>query len=230
MTRPPVLAGLVLVGLGTVLLLGELGAIDATGLLATWWPLAVIAAGVVQLTVPPRSLVGGPLVIAIGAVLLLWRLEVVDDLALLWPVLLLTLGGWLLLGQRVRRDGAFTVDGVSGELDLVTVFSDRRVRVAPGGGASGSIVTVFGDVDLDLTAATPGRRARLDGVTVFGDVQVQVPADWRVTVGGATLFGGVQVDEGTAPRADETELRLDLVTVFGDVRVARTPVPVAPAA
>lgn len=231
MNRRPVLAGVVLVTLGAILLLDELGSLDAGPLLSTWWPLVVIAAGAVQLTVRPRSTVGGALLVGIGGVLLLWRLEVVDDLSLLWPALLLTLGGWLLLGHGRRRHAVRVGGGEFGdEVDVVTVFNDRRVTLAPGPFVGGSIVTVFGDVDLDLTAGAPAPTARVDGVTVFGDVDLLVPDDWRVTMTGPTLFGDVRIDDrqgGAAPGEGAPELRLDLVTVFGDVKVRRTPVGAA---
>jgi hypothetical protein len=94
----------------------------------------VIGAGVVQMTVRPRSVGGGAVVLGVGVVLQLWRLEVIDDLSLLWPVLLLTLGGWLLLGHRSRPRRARCcsarlgeeVGGSEEDLDIVTVFSDRR--------------------------------------------------------------------------------------------------------
>lgn len=226
MTRRPVLAGLVLVTLGLVLLLDELGGVDARGLLATWWPLAVIAAGLVQAAVPPRSVGGGTVVVAVGVVLLLWRLEVVDDLSLLWPALLLTLGGWLLLGPGRRRRHATVGGEVGAEVDVVTVFSDRREQLAAGPFAGGSVVTVFGDVDLDLTAGDPGGVAAIDGVTVFGDLDLVVPATWRVTTSGPTILGDVRIDEAVAVTdgADRPELRLELVTIFGDVTVRRAPV------
>jgi hypothetical protein len=231
--RRPVLAGVVLVALGVVLLLDELGSLDAGDLIATWWPLTVIGAGVVQMTVRPRSVGGGAVVLSVGVVLQLWRLEVIDDLSLLWPVLLLTLGGWLLLGRRSRRPepellGApgVEVGGAGEELDIVTVFSDRRVRLAPGTFRGGSVVTVFGDVDLDLAAAVPASRAKLDGVTIFGDVDLFVPASWEVTSAGTTILGDVRIDERVpvAGDGDPPTLRLDLVTIFGDIRVRRVPV------
>jgi predicted membrane protein len=238
MNRPPVLAGTVLVAVGTLLLLDELTGLDAGRILATWWPLAVIAVGVLRWVRPPRSVGGGMLLVAVGVVLQLWRLEVVSDLSLLWPAVLLTLGLWLLTGRGVRRGswggGASVVDGTG--FDAVTVFGDRRTRVRPGPFSGGSVVTVFGDADVDLTASTLDGGAAIDGVTVFGDVELVVPPEWQVTSGGLTLFGDVDVappPNGTT--AGAPELRLDLVTVFGDVTVRRglpttVPDPAAPTA
>jgi predicted membrane protein len=224
MNRPPVIAGTVLVAVGTLLLLDELTGLDAGRILATWWPLAVIAVGVLRWVRPPRSVGGGMLLVAVGVVLQLWRLEVVSDLSLLWPAILLTLGLWLLTGRGVRRgswgDGASVVDGTG--FDAVTVFGDRRTRVRPGPFSGGSVVTVFGDADVDLTDSTLDGGAAIDGVTVFGDVELVVPPAWQVTSGGLTLFGDVDVaPPSNGPTDGAPELRLDLVTVFGDVTVRR---------
>lgn len=231
MTRRPVLAGVVLVALGVLLLLDEFGTLAAGELIATWWPLAVIGSGLAKMALPPRSVGGGGVVVAVGAVLQLWRLEVIDDLSLLWPVLLLTLGGWLLLGRYARRPdpellGVESVGGAGEQIDVVTVFSDRHVRLAPGSFRGGSVVTIFGDVELDLAAAVPTGKAKLDGVTIFGDVELTVPSSWEVTSSGATILGDVRVDPPTLPQdgGPSPVLRLELVTVFGDVRVRRVPV------
>lgn len=223
MSRPPVVAGTVLVTVGALLLLDELGAVDAGRVLTTWWPLGLVAAGLLRWARPPRSLGGGALLVATGVVLQLWRLEVILDLSLLWPVLLLTLGGWLLLSPRVRHRGWSATGQAGDDFDAVTVFGDRHTLVRPGRFTGGSVVTVFGDADVDLTATTIADRAAIDGVTVFGDVHLAVPPHWHVTSDGLTLLGDVDVapptattDGGAAP-----ELRLDLVTVFGDVKVTR---------
>jgi hypothetical protein len=244
-TRPPILAGLTFVVLGSVLLLDELGHLDATGLLSTWWPLLVVAAGVVQLALPPRSVGSGLLLVVGGSVLLLWRLDVVDDLGLLWPALLLTAGLWLLLGRGARggtraEPATWTPDGavwsvgtrpdrvevVGDRVHVVTVFADRTLRAEPGALRGGTVVTVFGDVDLDLRDVTVDGTASLDGVTIFGDVDVTVPASLPVRSAGATVFGTVRVEPPTSPSPDppRAELRLDLVTIFGDVQVRRAPV------
>jgi predicted membrane protein len=65
-------------------------------------------------------------------------------------------------------------------------------------------VTVFGDVDLDLAAAVPTSRAKLDGVTIFGDVDVFVPASWEVTSAGTTILGDVRIDERVPVPGDGT--------------------------
>jgi predicted membrane protein len=224
--RPPVLAGTVLIAVGALLLLEEFGALDAGRFIATWWPLAVIAAGVLRWVRVPRSLGGGALLVIAGLVLQLWRLEVIDDLSLLWPALLLTLGVWLITGRAIRvgswRHGATVVDGEG--FETVTVFGDRHTRVRPGSFSGGSVVTVFGDADVDLTPASLAGTAEIDGLTVFGDVDLLVPPGWQVTSAGLTIFGDVDIappwpeaeSDGPTP-----ELRLDLVTVFGDVTVRR---------
>jgi predicted membrane protein len=102
------------------------------------------------------------------------------------------------------------------------VFGDRRTRVRPGPFSGGSVVTVFGDADVDLTGSTLDGDVAIDGVTVFGDVELVVPPAWQVTSGGLTLFGDVDVaPSSSGPTDGAPELRLDLVTVFGDVTVRR---------
>ena len=228
MNRSRLVFGPVFLAVGGLLLAEQAGAVDAWSVLGTWWPTVVLLSGTVQLLSRPRNVVGGVTVLVIGAALLLFTLNVVDTLALLWPLLLIGLGAWLLIGRttssRARIEGGEATD-------LMAVFDDRHVRVPAGPYGGGAVTTVFGDMQLDLSAATDDQIA-LQVTTVFGDVEVTVPPGWEVEVSGPELFGDVRVPEPPAPRRDGSRpgvLRLRIVLVFGDVtvRAARREVPVA---
>lgn len=90
---------------GMILILDNFGVLDA-GALAPWWPLLLVALGLSHL-VPPTSVrrVGwGMSWIAVGAIILLHNLGVIAvGLEVLWPVVLVILGGSLLLRPALRR-------------------------------------------------------------------------------------------------------------------------------
>jgi hypothetical protein len=223
MNRSRLTLGTTFVAVGVLALAGQAGRVDAWAVLADWRPLVVLLFGVGQLVGRPRNTTGGGLSLVVGGVLLAFTLGAVDSLALLWPLLLVGLGLWLLLAHP---RGPWT-RGVAGT-DLVAVFDDRDVRVPAGPFPGGAVTTVFGDVDLDLTLATlPDGEATLQVTTVFGDVDVLVPPEWEVSVDGPAIFGSVRVPPGPAPGPDAAArsplLRLRTATVFGDltVRAAR---------
>jgi hypothetical protein len=215
MTRSALVFGFAFVALGTLLLLDEAGVVTAWPILADHWPLLVVLAGVARFVTRPRNVLGGVLLLVVGVALWLWTLGVADSLDLLWPVLLLTLGVWLL--TRRRREP--TSPTVTSSDDLVVVFDDRDTRVPPGGLAIRSVTTVFGDLDLDLRDAVIDGRARLQVTTIFGDVDVVIPHGWRVTVSGPEVFGDVRTLTSPDLPGDAPVLDLQVLTLFGDLDV-----------
>lgn len=222
MNRSQLVLGPAFVAVGALGLAGQAGWVDAWAVFTTWWPLVVVALGIAQLVGRPRNVTGGAISLLVGLGLLAFTLGAVDSLALLWPLLLVGLGLWLLLARpripAAHRDSA---------ADLVTAFGDRAVQVPPGAFPGGSVTTVFGDVEVDLTAAMlPEGEATLQVTTIFGDADLLVPPEWEVRVNGPEIFGSVRVQSGPAPSPDGAGtppvLHLQTTTVFGDLTVRAT--------
>jgi len=93
-------AGVVLVALGLLFLAGQQGWIDASGLVATWWPVILIVAGLGAL----MGRQGGWsswLLFCLGVVLLLVNLGILprSRVMALWPLVLIVVGLFLLIGR-----------------------------------------------------------------------------------------------------------------------------------
>ena len=234
MNRSRLVFGPVFITVGILLLADQAGRVDTWSVVSTWWPTVLLLSGLVQLTTRPRNAFGGATMLIIGGALLLFTLGAVDTLALLWPLLLIGLGAWLLTGRLTTASTA--VDG--GEVaDLVAAFADRDVRLAPGPCRGGSMTTVFGDIRLDLSATTaPEGSVTFQVTTLFGDLEVITPPGWEVEVSGPEVFGDVHVPEpthrppdGRVPTDRPPVLRLRTVLLAGDVTVrpSHREVPVA---
>lgn len=214
-----------LIATGLLALGDQLGLVHAWELLTSWWPVALLLLGVVQLTGRPRNTVGGAFTLLLGGGLLAYTLGIVSSLAVLWALLLIGLGVWLLVGSP--RSPSVQVTSAS---ELLALFDDRDLRYPAGPFHGGTATTVFGDLDLDLSAATlPDEGATLQVTTVFGDVDVTIPAGWAVQVDGPELFGSVRVPPPPDPSSTAPVLRLRATTVFGDLEVRAVAVA-APAA
>ncbi len=138
-------------------------------------------------------LVGGLLVL-VGVLWLLDVAGVVD--AWRWgvvgPVLLVAFGLW----QVVTAFGGTEADVVGGRVDVLAALGDRHLR-CDGPFEGGSVVTLLGDVELDLTGATLGDSpVELSATVVLGDLDLLVPADGRVRTVGPTLLSDVKVRRG----------------------------------
>ena len=229
MTRSQLVFGVLLIAVGVLLLFDRAGAVDAWTLFEVGWPAIVILAGAAQVITRPRNLLGGAILAGLGVVLFAWTLGYVTSLAVLWPLLLIALGVWLMAAQW---PSVFRVEGLAGledsDTDIVAVFDDRVVQRS-GPFAGGSVTAVFGDARLDLRdASLDPAGARLQVTTVFGDLDLEVPEGWRVTVSGPELFGDVNLRAAHDPPDDAPVLQLRVVTIFGDIDIH--PIPVTTAA
>ncbi|MFC8191059.1 LiaI-LiaF-like domain-containing protein [Cellulomonas sp. NPDC057328] len=216
--RPPgqVLLGLLVVAVGVVLLLDrtEVLDVDPGALVATWWPLALIALGVVSALVVPRAWVGPAVVAAVGAVLLLVQLDVVepDVWSALWPLVVVAVGLGILL--RTGSSG--------GDADHVTSFAfwwgaEPRTRSQRFTGAS--LTAIMGGISLDLREADVVGTARIDVFVFWGGVDIRVPRTWRVRTSGLPLLGGWE--DKTDPPSDPDAPLLDvrIVSLMGGAEV-----------
>jgi len=225
-TRSQLVSGLLFIAVGVLLLAEQAGRADAWAIIIDWWPTLVITAGASQLITRPRNTVGGLLLILLGGALLARTLGAIATIGLVWPVLLIGLGLWLLAGRATtRRDH----DGAS-PIELSAIVNDRRVTLPGGPFEGGSSSTVFGDLRLDLRAVTlDDAGATLQVTTIFGDVRLDVPEGWQVEVSGPELFGDVTLDRVSEPTADSPVLRLRVLTVFGDIAIRSRRGPPSPA-
>jgi len=225
MTRSQLVFGVLLITAGVLLLLDRAEAVDAWVLFTTGWPAILILAGVAQVVTRPRNLLGGAVLAGLGVALFTWTLGFVSSLAVLWPLLLIALGVWLMAG---RWTSVSRIEALAGsDTDIVAVFDNRSVeRVGPFGG--GSVTAVFGDLRLDLRHATlDAAGATVQVTSVFGDVDLEVPEGWNIKVSGPELLGDVNLRAAHEPPADAPTLQLRVVTIFGDIDIH--PVPVSSA-
>lgn len=215
-----VMTGAALVVIGALFLLGEFDVVaDPGAVLRAWWPLVFVAIAV-SLAIEQRRIGAGPLLFAgLGLVLLGATTDLVAlDGRIVWPVLLIAVGAWLVLRPARVVSGRSDVEGP--RIDVTAVFEDRTVRSAAIALQGGSLTSIFGDVDLDLRDAEPDGDATVDVTAIFGDVDLTVPADWRVLVSASTLFGDVDHRPPPHPAASESPLlRVRGFSLFGDVTV-----------
>jgi hypothetical protein len=198
MDRGRMLWGGALVALGAVLLAGQLGWADAGAVVAGWWPVVVVAAGLLRLL--DRDTTGGVLLTAVGLALLGWRQGLLGAEAWQWlaPALLITLGVVLLLRRPRAAPAAASLAGVTRgtvgpHLDVAAVLAGRELRAQAEPFQGGSATAVLGSVELDLTPATLGPDgARLELTAMLGSVELQVPDDWRVRIEGPAILGGIE--------------------------------------
>lgn len=219
MNRRPLaqsLLGVAVVAIGVAALLDQLDLVDVSlgDLVATWWPLAVIAVGVAALATVPRAWVGPAGVVAVGVLLQLGQLDLLDVnlWGLLWPIAIILVG--LSLITRLGTPG--TDDAVVNSAVLWWGSERRSTSQAFRGG---SLTAVMGGIEVDLRGADIVDRAEIAVFALWGGVEITVPPTWRVTVTGLPLLGGFE--NTTTPPLDPTapELVVHVTTIMGGAEV-----------
>lgn len=97
--------GVILVGLGGIFILQNLGAIDA-GDIGSWWPVILIGFGIASVIAPRDAgdSGGGAVLTALGTFFLLRKLDVIDwRFRDVWPAFLLLAGVALILRSLAER-------------------------------------------------------------------------------------------------------------------------------
>ncbi|MFC5381409.1 LiaF transmembrane domain-containing protein [Aquipuribacter nitratireducens] len=210
-------AGL-LITVGAVWLLDAVEVLDAGAVLSQWWPLALIALGLLSVLAERRVSLGPVVVTVVGVVLQVGRLVEVSLSVWLWPTLAILVGSWLLLTGLRRRSGDPTASE-SGTTVALLGGSETRSRSSHFEHAD--VAAVLGGATLDLRDARVAPGARVDAFALFGGVEVIVPEDTRVTLHGLPLFGGL--DDKTSGNGTPVDgapvLDVRATALFGGVEV-----------
>jgi len=231
-------AGTILLGLGTIFLLDNFGVLDARDVLR-FWPAILLALGLTRLLAPsrPEERAGGIVLTIVGGVFLMRALRIPwFHIRMIWPALLLALGASLIwqalrgsrgpyrtfseIGSRARRGAQAGLDAVR---DLSADPSDAgsvlKEFALMGGGErivrsqdfrGGEVTAIMGGFQIDLRgAAIAGDTATIEVFTLFGGIEFKVPQAWTVEMSGTPILG--MVSNTTSPIRDESAAAKTLI-------------------
>ena len=214
-----VLVGLIVVAVGVLLLLGNLGLGDfspweyAPSLLIVLGIWALIRSGL-------RGSIGPWVLIGIGVAVQLSVLDEVPDVVrgAIWPVLIIS-AGVLLIATRASLGGGGSARGSGGGLNHVAVFDSVNDDVE--GSFTGlQTTTLFGGAEYDLRRARVERPpAVIDVTCMFGGVELRVPEDWTVHNDVVALFGGVDDKREDSGAEDEATVSIRGTVLFGGLTI-----------
>lgn len=217
-----VVFGLVVIGLGVLFTLDNLGLVHSGDVLR-WWPALVVAYGVARLTgfCCRQHLTVGLIFTVGGGWLLLHDLGLVRrDPWELWPLILVVIGGSLVVGALRRQRGPDGSEEASSRLNAFALWSGAGRKVVTQDFRGGDVTAIMGGHDLDLrSAGMAGDTAVIDLFVWWGGVDLRVPDNWVVTCEALPVMGGV--DDLTKAPAGEVRGHLILrgLIVMGGVEV-----------
>ncbi|MEX2133484.1 MAG: DUF5668 domain-containing protein [Acidimicrobiia bacterium] len=208
--------GILIVAVGTLLLLDNLDVLDSGDIIGTWWPVAIIFGALLSYFANRRHVVMPLILGLVGGGLLLTSTGVISSLELVFPVLVIVVGLFLIFGRRVGS----TEGEIGNSVSSFNLFSGSEVASNSTSFEGGTVGAVFGGAEIDLRHAGLAEGATLDVFVAFGGVEVYVPPGWRVDISGFPLFGGF--DNATVKEslpADAPLLRIDATVLFGGLDV-----------
>lgn len=208
--------GALIVTVGGLFLLDNVGVLDAGDVISGWWPVAVIAGGLISLMSNRRHWVVPVILIGGGGLLLLRSTGVIDSMAIVFPVLIIIVGLLFLFGRGIGGGPSEAGDAVNS----FNLFSGSELTSSSTSFSGGRIGALFGGVELDLRNATPAPGARLDVFAAFGGVEIRVPQGWRVEISGFPIFGGYENATRKDPESSGGPLlQIDATVLFGGLEV-----------
>lgn len=208
--------GILIVTVGTLLLLDNLDVLDYGDVIGRWWPLAIIVGGALSFVANRRHVVIPLVLVLTGVAVLLRTTGVLDTLELIFPVVVIVVGLFLVFGRGIGTTRSEAGDSVTS----FNLFSGSEVASNSSAFRGGKIGAVFGGSEIDLRQADVAPDATLDVFVAFGGVEIYVPRDWRVEISGFPIFGGFEnatVKESLP--ADAPMLRIDATVLFGGLEV-----------
>ena len=229
--------GLVIIAIGSIFLLDQMGIVSAGHIFEFFWPAILIFFGVegVIFCIVPGRFWGSFLMLA-GVVLLLSNLGYLHiRWSMFWPLAIILWGLWILsrslggssswggpkwirplMNSNVER--GFASD--SADMHAEVVFSATQRRITSKNFRSGKVTAVFGELKIDLTEAEiEGAEAVIHLDAVFGAVEIRVPNTWVVVSRGAAVFGEYsdRTVHGQPPSPGAKRLVVKGGAVFGSV-------------
>lgn len=184
------LVGCFVAALGVVLTLDNLNVIHGEEYLA-WWPVLLVAIGVVKLIGGSR--IFGVILVVAGLSLTAYNIGVIHFTIFdLWPLILIAIGlgfvarafGWS--PDVTSRIPASTTLGILSARKIVETsrdFSGRRY------------VAFVGSCEVDLTGADiASSPAEIETIAVWGAVEITVPDGWEIVGEVVPVMGGFEVN------------------------------------
>ncbi|MCX6561571.1 MAG: DUF5668 domain-containing protein [Candidatus Aminicenantes bacterium] len=217
--------GLLLILMGVLFLLDQMGRLNFGDIMSTYWPVIIILVGLSTMIGSGfRRIGGGLFLVLLGTFFQLRELGILreDIWHYAWPALIILVGIWILFGGifRHRTHPAFPVDAGS-DMDVTAILSGQDRRFTSAGFKGGHATAVMGGAEIDLTEATlEGGKATVELTAIMGGIDLRVPRDWKVVIDATPILGGVSDSRKNIADADaKSTLYIKATAILGGVEI-----------
>jgi predicted membrane protein len=219
-----IFSGLLIILIGVLFLLGNLGKLDIGEVFSTYWPLILVFIGLWHLIAYEFRRTGlAVILILIGVFFMLVNLDLIRGRVWIyfWPLLIIAVGLWLIFRPRFKPLKEKAPEIKEKDLDAFIIFSGIKRRFSTPEFRGGKATAIFGGVDLDFTqAGLAENKATIELTAVFGGIEVLAPNDWEVVVDSSSIFGGVEDKRKAVPPAEtKATLFVRATAIFGGIEI-----------
>ena len=203
--------GLLIVAVGASFLLTNLNILPFDVGIAQWWPLFIVAGGVVMLLSDVRNYLWALLVIGLGVLLQLKQFGIVDvnPWQLFWPAIIIVLGVSVMTSRGSSRGKIAASD----REDVMAILSGSEVRVESKDFKGSRVTSICGGAMIDLRKAVIKKEATIDVFAFWGGIEIIVPEHVMVKNNTSAIMGGVEQQAG----GDAVKEGSPILYVTGDV-------------
>lgn len=215
LSLPRILSGVGIIAVGILALLGSFNLINFSELFSTYWPLLVIATGLLLLLANPReNYVWSIIFVALGTIWLLGRLDVMDINVwhLFWPLVLIGVG-WSVLSQKTGLLSDKDAD------DSTAILGSNEIKNNSKDYKGSKITTILGGSSIDLRQATIKKEATVEVLVVMGGVELFVPDGWVIKSSVTPILGGVENKTSTPKSPKAPVLHITGTALMGGIEV-----------
>jgi predicted membrane protein len=216
---PQSVIGVLIILVGVLLMMGNLGWVQAREVLS-YWPLGVLALGLslfVRAACPSAKFSAG-VVVAVGVWLTVARVLHLSGFsgALIFPLVLVGIGAALISrAWRQQRESPGVTDQV---LSDFAFWSGVERKIASPAFRRADFTAFMGGIEVDLRQASTAGDAVIDVFVVMGGLEIRVPPDWAVSNQIVAIMGGA-VDKSTGTRDAKNRLIIRGFVFMGGVEV-----------
>ena len=211
---PQLVLGVVVILIGVIFTLSNIGLIDAEDYMM-YWPSLLIVYGIVKF-IQCQTSSGRVWAVAwmvIGSVLLLNTLRLTHiRIWDYWPLILVLIGFGMMRGSvsrfRKPRSASFAIGPESTGSDEdsmlhgMAILGGYRRSNTSQDFRGGELTAIMGGAELDLREASIKQgEASIDIFAFWGGVKIKVPEDWTISLQGIPILGGFE-DKTRPPKSD----------------------------
>lgn len=208
--RKRAIIGVILVIIGSIFLLDNLGYdIDIPYYLFSW-PAIFIVIGVINLL--SGNLRPAVFFFSLGAIFYLHYYDLIN-LRDAWPIILIIIG----ISFIFRKKGGpkSVSESTENYFDEVAIFGGTERKFVSDNMQGGKITSIFGGSEIDLRGSNASDGAVIEIFCMFGGVELTLPEDWKVHMNTTAIFGGFSDARKSISQNHTTTVYIKGFTMFG---------------